>query len=552
MMKHNMLAVAIGVALLTACADNDMTQLETQEPQSLASYDYLNDYDVLKNYANFKLGVCMDSLTFLNSGVDYRIAASNFSEIVAGTAFSHSSTVSVDGSVNCDDIASVIERANGQGMSVFAYPLIGNENVNSIYLNSLLLPTEVRPDGDEGGYSMKMTNTVMESSAGSAQVAYAFAKTISVTQGLEYRVSFKVRGTTEGTAQCCLVKDGVSYRFSPDFGVTTAWNTVELSISMPVDKTLTSLVFNIGKYLGTIYVDDIQIWRVRSNGKVTNLNTTNTDLEDVETTTASITVQTQSSGLSYAGISDLGEGYDPLSTFVEKTDEEKHSLLLKAMDVYLDSIGSTANGNVTDWAVLCNPLDSAGVATSEGKTPTTGVFYWADYLGKDYGVEAFKAMAKHTDADDKLYICETGMEGNADKCAALLDYVKYIENAGGRIDGIGTTVDVDLATADKDWISQMLAKFAATGKMVKITHLQVSVGNGLPTDSLTEEQAKAQSDLYKYIVATYKQQVPAAQRGGIVQGSVLDTNANPVGLWTRSYARKHAYGGFADGLKDNN
>lgn len=550
-MRHYLYTAAIGVALLAACADNDMVQLSLQEPSTLANYDYLKEYGTLKSYADFTVGVSMDSLTFLDSGIDFRIAASNFSEIVAGTVFSHASTVGVDGKVTTDDVVSVAERAAEQGMSVFAYPLISNVNNNSIYLNSLLLPTEVRPEGDVGGYSMKITNTQMEDAMSDAQVTYTFAKTISVSQGQTYNISFKVRGTTEGTAQCCIIKDDVSYRFSPDIDITTEWKDVELSVSMPIDKSLTSIVLNVGKYLGTLYVDDIKLWRVRANGRVTNLNTTNTDLEDVETTIASISIKKQSSGLSYAGISDLGEGYDSLSTFVDKTEAEIRTLLLKAMDSYADSVVNAAKGYVNDWGVLCDALDETGLVTGDGKTPTTGVFYWSDYLGKDYGVDAFKCMAKYVGTEGNLYICDTGLENSADKCDALLDYVDYIERGGGRVDGIGVSMDLSLTTADRAWISQMLGKLAATGKKVKITHLQVTTGDGLPTDSLTEDKAEAQSDLYQYVVEAYKQQVPQSQRGGIVQGSILDNDAQPVGLWSRSYARKHAYGGFVKGLSDN-
>ena len=58
---------------LTSCADSDMEQLSMQEPESLQAYDYLKAYDVLKAYSGH-VGVAMDAQTFLEKGMEYRIA----------------------------------------------------------------------------------------------------------------------------------------------------------------------------------------------------------------------------------------------------------------------------------------------------------------------------------------------------------------------------------------------------------------------------------------------------------------------------------------------
>lgn len=555
-MKHYLIiSLSVCIALLTSCADNDMVQLKMDEPSSLSSYDYLADYDVLKNYADFNIGIVMDASTFLDNGVEFRIATSNFNEVLPTSVFSHASTVKASGRVDTTTVISVIDRAKEQGMNVFAYPLISNNNLNSTYLNSKLEPNVIRPDGDDGGYALKMTNTVKSDAAADAQVAYTFARTPSVEPSITYKLTFMVRGTAEGTVQCATYSNGKGSRFTPAFNVTKEWTKVTMTNSMAAGITgLQSILFNIGQYLGTMYVDNIELYELDDWGyeATDNLNTVNMNLDDAETTAASIEIQTDNGGLEDVGVSNLGEGYDPLATYVEKTTEEKHSILSSEINNYLSSVVSTANDYVNEWAVVCNPLRGTEVATSDGDALGGGEFYWADYMGKDYIVEAFKTAAQYADSSDKLYICESGMDADANKCDALLSLIDYVEGKGGRIDGIGVDIDLSTTNANRSLISSLFSKLAATGKLVKITNLTVTVANDVPTDSLTEEEEMSQSDLYQYIVQTYKQQVPAAQRTGIVQSNVLDMADSPVGLWNRSYARKHTYGGFVKGLTEGN
>lgn len=553
-MKHYyILSASLGLALLASCADNDMSQLTVDEPSSLSTYDYLDDYDVLKSYADFNIGVSMDASTYLDSGVEFRIAASNFNEVVPSGVFSHSSTVKASGRVDTTNVVSVIERAKAQEMKVFGYPLVNNTSLNSTYLSAKLDPNVIRPDGDDGGYALKMTNTVKSDAAADAQVAYTFARTPSVEPTITYKLKFMVRGTATGTVQCATYSNGKGSRFTPAFNVTKEWTQVEMTNSMASGITgLQSILFNVGQYLGTLYVDNIELYEIDDWGyeATDNLNTVNMDLDDAETTAASIEIQTDNGGLEDVGVSNLGEGYDPLATYVEKTDEEKATILNSEIDTYVSKVIASGDEYIDEWAVVCNPLNGTEIATSGGEALGGGEFYWADYLGRDYAVEAFKAAAQSASSSDKLYICESGMDTVAGKCDALLSLVSYIESHGCRVDGIGTTICVSTAKADRELISSMFSKLAATGKLVKITGLTVNMGDGTSVEASTEEQEMAQSDLYQYIVGQYMQQVPVAQRAGIVQSSILDTTNSPVGLWNQSYSRKHTYGGFVKGLTE--
>jgi endo-1,4-beta-xylanase len=94
----------------------------------------------------------------------------------------------------------------------------------------------------------------------------------------------------------------------------------------------------------------------------------------------------------------------------------------------------------------------------------------------------------------------------------------------------------------------MFQKLAATGKLVKISELDVKVG----TDAPTPAQLEAQANVYKQVVDLYVQHVPESQRYGITLWGITDADSWITGdapcLWLKGYVRKHAYKGFADGL----
>ena len=129
--------------------------------------------------------------------------------------------------------------------------------------------------------------------------------------------------------------------------------------------------------------------------------------------------------------------------------------------------------------------------------------------------------------------------------------MEYIESQGGKVDGIGTQMHIGLNT-DKDKIAQMFQKLAATGKLIKISELDVRLGTNAPTVA----QQASQAEMYQYVVDMYKKHIPAAQQYGITVWGVSDNSKEhefwlpdeAPNLWDANYVRKHAYKGTADGL----
>lgn len=523
--------------MLASCAgDTEMEQLAVSEPEALAAYDYLKSYDVLKNYDQ-QVGVAMSADAFLDKGMEYRIAVANFGQLSLGTTLSHQKMVRASGTIDTKILESVLALARQHGMALVGTPLIGHRHQNITYLNGLLSPNVIRPEGDDGGYSVKMTNSGQVAMT-DAQVAYSFAKTPQVEPGIKYKLTMMVRGTAEGTVQVATYSNGKGARFTPNMAVTKEWQKVELQTTMASGiKGLTSILFNLGQYVGTLYVDNIELFEIDNSGyEVTdNLNTLNTNLDDAEMTAASVTIQTNTEGsIEEAGVSSLGEGYDPLATYVEKTNEEKQLILTAEIKRYLSAVMSACGDDVKDWIVVSEPL-----ATDDGDASS---FYWKSYLGGDYVATAFQQAAALTEG--RMYIGGGILETPAE-AQTLTAYIAQVERLGAHIDGIAVNIHASLTTTTD--YKQIFQTLAASKKLVKIADLYVDIA-GTPADNITDKQLQQQAAVLADILKAYNSEVPQSQRGGIVWHQMLD-GEQPLGLWDKNYNRKHAYGSLADGIK---
>lgn len=145
-MKHldKLIPMAMGLALLTSCADNDMPFFAVTDPGTNAEYAYLNEYDVLKNYINpnanpnFKLGLGVDAGSFDAGNAQYQIAATNFNEVTPGNEMKYASIVGDDGSMNFSTVANMIEDAKAANLTIYGHTLAWHSQQNVKYLNSLI------------------------------------------------------------------------------------------------------------------------------------------------------------------------------------------------------------------------------------------------------------------------------------------------------------------------------------------------------------------------------------------------------------------------------
>ena len=359
--------------------------------------------------------------------------------------------------------------------------------------------------------------------------------------GKTYHLKMKIKGSVAGEFGAGFQNpDG--YKGCGDFPtikVTTDWKEVDVTTKCNGDNAL-RLLLNIGKYAGTLYIDDFEVYYTKSANSI------------------------------------------PL------TDEEKKSLLTDAMGKWIDGMMEATNGYVTSWDVVNEALSGAD-KDGDGKYDLQSAkrgnvsaddaknnFYWQDYLGDlDYVriavADARKSFAAHNGDPEKLklfindYNLESYWDDNA-KLKSLIQWIKDWEADGvTKIDGIASQMhiscyaDHDKQENAKNHIVKMLELMKESGKLCKISELDMgyedAAGNSVTYDQMTEEQHKEMRDLYTFVLKKYFEIIPIAQQYGITQWCATDSPKDSgwrpglaTGLWDLNYLRKHTYAGFAVGL----
>ena len=356
---------------------------------------------------------------------------------------------------------------------------------------------------NNSGKAFFVTNPSRATNFWDVQTSYELPKALDNAKA--YKLNFWVKGTAAGTIRPELQSPDFSSNGFGTVNVTTDWQLVTLTTTTTA-ATRSRLVFSYGEYAGTVYIDNVVL----------------------------------STAVSVGG-----------TTLVQKTTAEKEAIISGQLENWISGMVKSAAPMVKAWDVVSEPMDDAKpteIKTGIGKTLAAGEFYWQDYLGKDYAVKAFQLARKHGNEKDLLFISDNNLEQNLDKTKGLISYVSYLESKGAKVDGIGTQMNISINT-NKQNIATMFQLLAATGKVVRISGLNIAVG--VTTDKATPELYQAQKEMYKYVVDKYIELVPAKQRYGIAISSPTD-GSDPIGLWTtptQGFIRKPAYSGFVEGLK---
>lgn len=359
--------------------------------------------------------------------------------------------------------------------------------------------------------------------------------------GTTYHLKMKIKGTVAGTFSAAFQNpDG--YKGCGNFqniSVTKDWKEVDVTAKCNGDGA-SRLLLNIGLYAGTLYIDDFEVYIMKSANSI------------------------------------------PL------TDEEKKSLLTDAMGKWIDGMMEATDGYVTSWDVVNEALsgeDKDGDGKFDLQSAKRGNvsaadaqnnFYWQDYLGDiDYVrtavAAARKSFAAHNGDPEKLklFINDYNLESDWDDNGKLRSLIKWIKDweADGvtKIDGIASQMHIscyaDPKTQEKkkNHIVKMLELMAKSGKLCKISELDMgyvdAAGKEVKTVDMTEEQHKEMRDLYTFVLQKYFEIIPIDKQYGITQWCATDSPKDsgwrpglPVGLWDLNYLRKHTYAGFAVGL----
>lgn len=383
-------------------------------------------------------------------------------------------------------------------------------------------------------------NNAAKTDPWNAQVCYD-KKGFTFENGTTYHLKMKIKGSVAGEFGAGF-QNPEGYKGCGDFptiNVTTDWKEVDVATTCNGDNAL-RLLLNIGKYAGTLYIDDFEVYYTKSSNGI------------------------------------------PL------TDEEKKDVLTTAMGTWIDGMMAATDGYVTSWDVVneaisgkkgADGFNELQHATNALPSDVANSFYWQDYLGDiDYVRtavrDARKSFAEHNGDPSKLklFINDYNLEGYGDQHAKLNSLIHWIglwEDPNAEepvvIDGIGTQMHVTCyedatkqAKLQSD-IEEMFKSLAKTGKLIKISELDMAyedeAGTSVTFDKMTEEQHKQMRSFYTFIIQKYFEIIPIDKQYGITQWCATDSPKDsgwrpgcPTGLWDSNYLRKHTYAGFAVGL----
>ena len=417
-----------------------------------------------------------------------------------------------------------------------------------------------------------------DGNAWEAQCAYTFDDALQ--GGKKYIIQFYAKSTSAAGELQFQYQNGSTYASQGGyntFSVGADWVKCEFTFTPAYDDA-NRIILNFGKVGATYYIDNIKF------GLAKDQTTATRGIQYVLARNGKTRKATRAGSKMY---------------YVLKTPAEKQAALEGAMEAWVSGVANhlkeknvvpfgyeVINEPIADGSNMYRGLSEGtfgGTWTDDdGNTqydaaPTeddangltlnwgSGHWYWGYYV-PDYHVKAFQLARKYLPADTKLFVNDYNLETSPKKLEALIKFVKEIDEKNGSpiVDGIGTQMHVTLNCSDnaeknaaniaelKTKVDAMFQTMAATGKLIRVTELDLSLGTGTPSSN----QYKAQSDAYRMIVESYKANVPEAQQSGITVWSLSDNEAEHEywlkgqvpNLFDKDYKRKWAYKGFCDGI----
>lgn len=417
-----------------------------------------------------------------------------------------------------------------------------------------------------------------DGNAWEAQCAYTFDDALQ--EGKKYIIQFYAKSTSAAGELQFQYQNGSTYASQGGyntFNVGTDWVKCEFTFTPAYDNA-NRIILNFGKVGATYYIDNIKFGLAKDQTSATR------GIQYVLARNGKARKATRAGSKMY---------------YILKTPAEKQAALESAMEAWVSGVANhlkeknvvpfgyeVINEPIADGSNMYRGLSEGtfgGTWTDDdGNTqydaaPTeddangltlnwgSGHWYWGYYV-PDYHVKAFQLARKYLPADTKLFVNDYNLETSPKKLEALIKFVKEIDEKNGSpiVDGIGTQMHVTLNCSDnaekntaniaelKTKVDAMFQTMAATGKLIRVTELDLSLGTGTPSSN----QYKAQSDAYRMIVESYKANVPEAQQSGITVWSLSDNEAEHEywlkgqvpNLFDKDYKRKWAYKGFCDGI----
>ena len=284
-MKYINYLLGAMVFVTISCVDDEPLAFDVEKPAITASMEYLDDYQMLKQYKtnpNLKLGVGVTASNYINQGVEYRLVNENFDEMTAGNAMKYASVVADDGSMNFSTVSGFVNAAKDVGTTIYGHTLAWGAQQNNKYLNSLIADKEIEIDPDASvevedgkftyssfgaypwynmgyapdfdGEKMIISNEVPTGANWEKQ--YFIADGLSTTPGTSYAVTIRIKGSSEGSIDIVMGNWGATGTQAMTF--TTEWQ--EQTVIFNGITTESSFILGqSGLFIGTIEMEWLKV-----------------------------------------------------------------------------------------------------------------------------------------------------------------------------------------------------------------------------------------------------------------------------------------------------
>lgn len=275
-------ALALGMSM-ASCVDDAILPYTVEKPTSIAQYEYLNNYDVLKSYVdraknpNFKLGLAASVSDFVQKGVVYEAVTTNFDEMTAGNAMKYASVVADDGTMNFSTVSNFVETAKAAGITIYGHTLGWHAQQNMTYLNGLIADKEIEFDpGDMEevqdayfdystytdypfyvmGYTPEFVDGCMVSHYPGEWYQYFVADQIPTAVGQNYKLTVCIQGSAPGSLNAQFGNWGNLLEQTVSFN--EEWQEVSVEFAnCPVESSF--VVFQPGTFEGDVKIKWLKV-----------------------------------------------------------------------------------------------------------------------------------------------------------------------------------------------------------------------------------------------------------------------------------------------------
>jgi endo-1,4-beta-xylanase len=526
-------ALAVIMLLGVSCKKNQLI--------GVANYSNFNTdtSGTLKSLATFPIGFAAEYTPSSTNAAYWNTVRRDASAITFGNELKNSSVLNNDGTYNFTTADAFYNLATNAGIQVYGHCLVWHSQQNTNYYSTIVgggasaAPNLIGNPGFETAGSGKLfanwsdlnhsNGTFSDAGAAGAHSGSHALQAVTVaggnnyntqilsdtwptTVGKTYTISYWIKGNSSGSIQFEIRNADGSVNYQGGKAVSTGWTQISYSYVAPTASM--AIAFDLGGNANTFYIDDLSV--------------------------VDAALAAPPSGAA-------------LITAVDN-----------AMKKHIQTVVGHYAGKIKQWDVLNEPFTDGGALRDNSNTTAgNGIFVWQAYLGVAYAANAFN-YAHAADPAAELFMNEYNLETAPAKLTAFVALANQLKAASVPINGLGTQLHISIGTP-KAGIDAAFKALASTGLKVRISELDVRANPGEDGSFvLSPFTAADQAVMYKYVVWSYFQNVPAAQRAGITIWGVDDASSwiitsqkkvdQPL-LFDKNFVRKAAYAGFKQGLQ---